>query len=164
MLIEMDLKGLEAYLKERRSAWERQRPYMLGWVKRFLSGAGARLDLAPFDRKRVFEGTLRRDPCLEEWLVRQALDAVDLYLDQEELSFGCGFEAKCRFFHLEPGLQRALFLLPRGPGEEVRGGRIRRGKKGRGWPVVLSEEETRRVLAQAGDPGVDTQACLRIRA
>lgn len=32
--MQMDLEGFEAYLKEGRLAWERQRPYVVRWPRR----------------------------------------------------------------------------------------------------------------------------------
>lgn len=68
----LDLEGFSAYLDKRGLGKKRQRPYLVRWVKRFLLGAGTRVDLEAADRKRLFEEKLRGDGRFQEWQVKQA--------------------------------------------------------------------------------------------
>lgn len=63
----LSLERFEAYLAQRRLVSERQRPYFVRWVRRFLQGPGRGDGLSPGDRKRLFQETLDGDARLENW-------------------------------------------------------------------------------------------------
>lgn len=78
----LSLELFEAYLAKRQLVPERQRPYLVRWVRLFLQGPGGDKGLSPADQKKLFQDALDKDRRLEDWQRRQAMQAVELYLDQ----------------------------------------------------------------------------------
>ncbi|MEM3421927.1 MAG: integron integrase [Candidatus Hadarchaeum sp.] len=78
----LSLEPFEAYLAKRQLVPERQRPYLVRWVRLFLQGPGGDKGLSPADQKKLFQDALDKDRRLEDWQRRQAMQAVELYLDQ----------------------------------------------------------------------------------
>ncbi len=54
MVLPLDLTAFDQYLTRRRLANEKQRPYLVNWVRRFLQDTGERVDLEAVDRERIF--------------------------------------------------------------------------------------------------------------
>jgi hypothetical protein len=75
----IDLHDVAAYWKSRKLVREDQIPYYVRWLQRFLAGPGADARLSPQDAQRVFVDQLERTGQIQEWLVRQATRAVELY-------------------------------------------------------------------------------------
>jgi integron integrase len=77
----VDLQRFDDFLREGRIVPERNRPWCLRWVERFLkSPAAARGDLSAEDRVRVFVEDLSGRGRLEDWQIDQADKSVRLYL------------------------------------------------------------------------------------
>lgn len=77
----MDLQYFEAFLKTRQLAPERNISYYASWVRRFLQSETPSSNLKDEDRIIRFTDQLERDSLVEEWQVRQAVRAVQLYLN-----------------------------------------------------------------------------------
>lgn len=75
----VDLQDVAEYWKKRNLVREDQIPYYVRWLQRFLTGPGADARLSPQDAQRVFAEQLERTGQVQEWLVRQAIRAVELY-------------------------------------------------------------------------------------
>ncbi|MDF7827023.1 hypothetical protein P4B35_23565, partial [Pontiellaceae bacterium B12227] len=78
---QIDLKELEQFIADRNLVAEKYRSYYLGWVRRFLLAEFTVDELSDRDRIACFTDQLTRDPSVEEWQVRQATEAVTLYLN-----------------------------------------------------------------------------------
>ena len=75
----VDLNDVAAYFERRNLVRADELPYYVRWVQRFLTGPGADPRLSPQDAQRVFVEQLERSGQVPEWLMRQAVRAVDLY-------------------------------------------------------------------------------------
>ena len=77
----VDLKGFEAFVAERDLVPEAHRSFYMHWVRRFLRAQFGAEELADKDKVECFSDQLARDSSVKEWQLRQALQAVSLYLD-----------------------------------------------------------------------------------
>lgn len=77
----IDLQPFETFLRNRKLAPERNIPYYASWVRRFLQSETAAANLKDEDRIIRFNDQLERDNVLEDWQVRQAICAVQMYLN-----------------------------------------------------------------------------------
>jgi len=68
------------YLRDRSLAPERNIPYYVKWVHRFLAAPLPPVAISPQDRLLAFESLLAKDQAVQEWQLRQALRAAELYL------------------------------------------------------------------------------------
>ena len=68
------------YLRERRLTAEGHIPFYVKWVQRFLAAELPLVATSPKDKLQAFENLLAKNPAIQEWQVRQAVRAVDLYL------------------------------------------------------------------------------------
>lgn len=75
-----DLEPFVNYVRDRHLAEERQIPFYGKWVHRFLASDLPPIASSPRDRIQAFENLLVKDPFIEDWQVRQALKAVELYV------------------------------------------------------------------------------------
>jgi len=75
----IDLHDVDAYWKSRNLVDDKHRPYCLRWLQRFLSGPWGAGRLAPNDALAAFAQHLEQDARTEEWQVRQAVRAVELF-------------------------------------------------------------------------------------
>ena len=75
----VDLHDVDAYWKSRNLVDDRHRPYYLRWLQRFLTGPWGTGRLAPNDALAAFAQHLEQDNQTEEWQVRQAVRAVELF-------------------------------------------------------------------------------------
>jgi hypothetical protein len=75
----VDLHDVDAYWKSRNLVDDRHRPYCLRWLQRFLSGPWGAGRLAPNDALAAFAQHLEQDGRTEEWQIRQAVRAVELF-------------------------------------------------------------------------------------
>ena len=75
-----DLEPFVNYIKQRNLTDERQLPYYVKWVQRFLTADLPPIATAPNDRILAFENLLSKDHALQDWQIRQALRAVELYV------------------------------------------------------------------------------------
>ena len=78
---QIDLKEFEEFIIDRDLVAEKYRSYYLGWVRRFLLAEFTVDELSDRDRIACFADQLARDPSVEEWQLRQATEAVTLYLE-----------------------------------------------------------------------------------
>lgn len=76
----IDLQEFECYLRERRLVDDAHMPHYVRWVNRFLQGPGADHHLEPKDQVIVFRDMLQGSQRCQDWQVRQAVRAVELYL------------------------------------------------------------------------------------
>lgn len=81
MPLPLDLAPFEHYLAQRHLASEKQRPFLIRWVRHFLQRTGGRTDLESADRERLFADEISADLKLAEWQKQQAIHAVHLYLN-----------------------------------------------------------------------------------
>lgn len=77
----VDLKGFEVFVAERNLVPEEKRSFFIHWVRRFLNAEFSSVDLSEKDKVECFADQLARDGSVEDWQLRQALQAVSLYLD-----------------------------------------------------------------------------------
>ncbi len=75
----VDMHDVETYLKTRKLVDERQLPYYIRWIQRFLLNDEGVRRLAPNDALAAFTQHLEQDARTEEWQVRQAVRAVELF-------------------------------------------------------------------------------------
>ncbi len=75
----IDLDDVASYFESRNLVRKDQISYYVRWLQRFLTGPGADPRLSPQDAQRVFVEQLERSGDVQDWLVRQAIRAVDLY-------------------------------------------------------------------------------------
>ena len=78
---QVDLKGFEAFVAERDLVPEAHRSFYMHWVRRFLRAEFGAAELADKDKVECFSDQLARDSLVKDWQLRQALQAVSLYLD-----------------------------------------------------------------------------------
>ncbi len=81
MMVCVDIKGFGQFMEERNLVDEAHRSFYLRWVKRFLMAEFSANELADTDKVECFADQLARDSSVKEWQLRQALQAVSLYLD-----------------------------------------------------------------------------------
>jgi len=75
-----DLEPFANYIKQRNLTDERQLPYYIKWVQRFLTADLPPIATSPNDRIQAFENLLSKDHAIQDWQIRQALRAVELYV------------------------------------------------------------------------------------
>ena len=73
-------EAFAAYLKDRNLTLDRHIPFYVRWVQRFLAADLPLIATSPKDKIQAFENLLAKNPAIQEWQVRQALRAVELYL------------------------------------------------------------------------------------
>jgi hypothetical protein len=76
-----ELESFAQYIKQNNMAGERHIPFYLDWVKRFLTADLPSIATSPKDRIQAFENLLSRNRSLQDWQIRQALNAVELYVN-----------------------------------------------------------------------------------
>ena len=76
-----DLKGFEEFVAARDLVPEAHRAFYLHWVLRFLRAEFGAAELTGKDKVQCFADQLARDASVKDWQLRQALQAVSLYLD-----------------------------------------------------------------------------------
>ena len=77
----VDLKGFEEFVAKRDLVPEAHRSFYMHWVRRFLRESFDADELANKDKVECFSDQLARDSSVKDWQLRQALQAVSLYLD-----------------------------------------------------------------------------------
>ncbi len=77
----VDLKGFEEFVAERDLVPEAHRSFYMHWVRRFLRESFGADELANKDKVECFADQLARDSLVKDWQLRQALQAVSLYLE-----------------------------------------------------------------------------------
>ncbi|MEI6150402.1 MAG: phage integrase N-terminal SAM-like domain-containing protein [bacterium] len=75
-----DLEPFVQFIKQRNLVDERHLPFYVKWVQRFLTAELPPIAASATDRIQAFENLLSKDRSIEEWQVRQALRAVELYV------------------------------------------------------------------------------------
>jgi integron integrase len=75
----IDLHDVAAYWRSRNLVSEDLMGYYVRWLQRFLTGPGADARLSPQDAQRAFVEQLERTGQVQDWLIRQAARAVELY-------------------------------------------------------------------------------------
>ncbi len=78
---QMDLKGFEQFIADRDLVPEEKRSFYLHWIRRFLNSEFSSAELTGKDKVECFADQLARDTSVQDWQLRQALQAVSLYLD-----------------------------------------------------------------------------------
>lgn len=77
----IDLQPFEDFVRQRNLVDDRHLPFYLKWVLRFLRAEFDRERLSSSDLLHCFSDQLARDGSLEDWQRRQAMKAVELYLN-----------------------------------------------------------------------------------
>ena len=77
----LDLKGFELFMVDRDLVEERYRQHFMRWVRRFLTSEFSMEELANRDKIECFADQLARDSSVQDWQLRQALKAVELYMN-----------------------------------------------------------------------------------
>ena len=77
-----DLAGFQTFLADRRLARENQIPHFARWVRRFLWHCGGDTRNVSPDSILTFRRVLENETALHDWQVRQADNAVAIYLHQ----------------------------------------------------------------------------------
>jgi hypothetical protein len=75
-----DLEPFVRYIKERNLANERNIPFYVQWVQRFLTANLPDIATSSRDRIQAFENLLSKNQSIQDWQIRQALKAVELYV------------------------------------------------------------------------------------
>ncbi len=78
---QMDLKGFEQFIADRDLVPEEKRSFYVHWVRRLLNSEFSSAELTGKDKVECFADQLARDTSVQDWQLRQALQAVSLYLD-----------------------------------------------------------------------------------
>ncbi len=73
----IDLQPFESFIRERSLAPERNIPYYVSWVRRFLQATLPSAAVTSEDRLRAFMDQLGRDSRVLDWQLQQAARAVD---------------------------------------------------------------------------------------
>jgi integron integrase len=81
MMQYLDLQEFEDFIKTRNLVDEKYRSFYISWVRRFLQSEFSVDELSGKDRQVCFSDQLNRDSSVQDWQVRQAEQAVKLYLD-----------------------------------------------------------------------------------
>ena len=68
------------YLRQRKLTAEHHIPFYVKWVQRFLAADLPLIATSPNDKMQAFENLLAKNPAIQEWQLRQALKAVELYV------------------------------------------------------------------------------------
>ncbi len=76
----IDLQPFESFIRERSLAPERNIPYYVSWVRRFLQATLPSAAVTSEDRLRTFMDQLGRDSRVLDWQLQQAARAVDLFI------------------------------------------------------------------------------------
>jgi integron integrase len=92
----IDLQPFEDFIRQRNLVDDRHRSFYLNWVLRFLRAEFDREHLSSSDLLHSFSDQLARDDSLQLWQLRQAMQAVELYLNVflPEQERGCGPEGR----------------------------------------------------------------------
>jgi len=77
----IDLKPFEDFVRERNLVDEKHLSFYMHWVLRFLRSEFDRENLTEQDLLECFSDQLARDDSLQSWQARQAMQAVELYLN-----------------------------------------------------------------------------------
>jgi len=77
----IELQEFEVFMKSRNLVAEKYRSYYIRWVRRFLMSEFSLETMEQRDQVQCFADQLARDDSVAEWQHRQALDAVNLYLN-----------------------------------------------------------------------------------
>jgi len=75
-----ELKSFVEYIKQRDLAKDYHIPYYVKWVQKFLTADLPPIATSTNDRIQAFENLLSKDHSLQDWQIRQALKAVELYV------------------------------------------------------------------------------------
>ena len=75
-----DLEPFAKYIKGRNLVDERHLPFYIKWVQRFLTAELPSIATSPTDRIQAFSDQLAKDPSVQDWQLRQAMKAVELYV------------------------------------------------------------------------------------
>jgi hypothetical protein len=75
-----DLEPFANYIRQRHLAEERHVPYCVRWVRQFLTAELPSVATSPKDHIQAFEDHLSNDHASQDWQLRQALKAVELYV------------------------------------------------------------------------------------
>ncbi len=81
MLEYSNLKEFEQFMADRNLVPEAHRSFYVNWVRRFLNAEFSSAELEDRDKVGCFSDQLARDDSVQDWQLRQALQAVSLYLD-----------------------------------------------------------------------------------
>ncbi len=76
----IDLEPFVSYIKQRALVDDHHLPYYVKWAQRFLTADLPPIASSPQDRIRAFENLLSQDRTLQEWQIRQAIRAAELYV------------------------------------------------------------------------------------
>jgi integron integrase len=77
----IDLQPVEDFVRQRNLVDERHLPFYLKWILRFLRAEFDREKLCSSDLLQCFSDQLACDDALQDWQRRQAMKAVELYLN-----------------------------------------------------------------------------------
>ena len=77
----IDLKGFEDFMESRNLVAGKYRSYYASWVRRFLQSEFTPGELSGKDRTICYLDQLARDGSVQDWQLKQAEQAVKLYLD-----------------------------------------------------------------------------------
>ncbi len=77
----IDLQPFDDFIRERNLVDSAHRPYYNRWVLRFLRAEFDRDHLTASDLLQCFSDQLARDDSVQDWQLRQAMQAVELYLN-----------------------------------------------------------------------------------
>jgi len=77
----IDLQPFEDFVRDRNLVDEKHRSFYMNWVLRFLRSEFDHENLSGQDLLQCFSDRLARDDSLQDWQRRQAMQAVELYLN-----------------------------------------------------------------------------------
>jgi hypothetical protein len=93
-----DLEPFVQYIADRKLVPEQQIPFYAKWVKLFLTAELPPIATSPKDRIQAFSDLLAHNQTVQDWQLRQAMRAVELYIKV--------------FLNLEPVTQSPAFYYP----------------------------------------------------
>ena len=77
----IDLEPFAEYIQKRNLVDDKHRPYYLHWIIRFLQSEFDHQKLSNQDLLQCYSDQLARDDSVEDWQLRQAMKATELYLN-----------------------------------------------------------------------------------
>ncbi len=141
----IDLQAFEGFIRSRNLVDGRHLPFYLKWVLRFLRAEFDRERLSSSDLLRCFSDQLAQDDRLEDWQRRQAMKAVELYLNvylPEVNGGGCPAVAKAMAGKRVAGAESVdAVSSPRSDFPSI-------GKRGEDTASTFSEQEALREMKE----------------
>jgi integron integrase len=115
----IDLKPFEQFIIDRDLVPEENRSFYMHWVQRFLRSEFSANELTENDKVQCFSDQLARDSSVKEWQLRQAMQAVSLYLDVFLKDGGGDIEYRSRNIESRNRADKQVACVPEDSAEDA---------------------------------------------